>query len=204
MSNDEVVQDFRRRYEGTFVFLHRECENEDSLVKVRSVESSPSKMGVLHLESPKFGSLTLNMGSDGHSLKFKYPPVGVFQYGRDAYMFRRRPQRQYRRGVCNDNSLLWNVTRSFAGSFVNWSADEVQAAYDHKVYSFKDAIAALRTNATRSVALADNFSVSKSIFNSPEHVIWYWQYPIARCDEKGNITRVYEDVFKTKLEEIAK
>lgn len=204
MTNAEALADFRRRYEGTYVFLNMESKGADTLVYVQKVAESSSKIGVLHLVSEQYGAMTLNIGSEGHSLKFKYPPVGVFQYGRDAYLFRRRPQRQYRRGICSDNSTLKNITQSFAGNFTEWNAKEVQAAYDHKTYSVKDALTALSDNKMRSVALADNFSVSKTLLKTPEHVVWAWNYPIARCTTTGKLTTVYEEVFKPQLEELFK
>lgn len=204
MNNNEVIQDIRRRYEGTYVFLKMEAKGIETLVKVTKIDESPSKIGVLHLDSSDYGSLTLNFGSDGHSLKFKYPPVGVFQHGRDAYLFRRRPQRQYRRGICTDNSIMHNVTRNFAGNIVQWSAEEVADAFNHKVHTPSEALELLRTGKARSVALKDNFTLCRTMFNTPEHIIFNWQYPVARMDEKGKLSRVYEDVFKSQLDEIEK
>jgi hypothetical protein len=200
MSNEEVIQDFRRRYESTYVFLNMEDKGIETLAYVSQVETSSSKMGVLHLTSETYGALTINIGSDNHSLSFKYPKMGVFQHGRDAFLFHRRPARQYRRGICADNSTIWNVTRNFAGNISRWNAREVQAAYDHKVYSVSEALKLLESGAVRSAALPNNFSISHTVFDSPEHVIWYWQYPVARCSAKGKITLIYEDVFKTQLE----
>jgi hypothetical protein len=202
MTNDEVIQDFRRRYEGTFVFLKMENSGIETLCRVDQVEYSSSKIGVLHLTSEKFGSLKINIGSDTHSLKFKSPKPGVFQHGRDAFLFHRRPARQYRRGVCADNSVLWNVTRSVVGSLTRWNAAEVQAAFDHQVSSLPEALQQLDKGTARSVALPDNFSVSLSPFDSPDLVVWNWSYPIAKCDGKGKLTHIYEDVFKPQLEEM--
>jgi hypothetical protein len=201
MTNNEVVQDFRRRYEGTFVFLNMEEKNIETLVNIRKVEDSSSKIGVLHLDSEEYGTITLNLGSEGHSLKFKYPPVGVFQHKREALYFRRKPARQYRRGICGDNSLLLNTTRNFAGNFVAWSASEIKSAFDHTVFSVADAMKMLESNKARSVALRDNFSVSLSVFESPDYVVWFWGIPVARCNPKGAITRIYEEVFARKLYE---
>jgi hypothetical protein len=203
MNNGEVVNDFRRRYEGTYVFLKMERTGVETLVKVSRVEDSSTKIGILYLESPEYGALTLNLGSDGHHLKFKYPPVGVFQHGRDAFLFRRRPSRQYRRGICSDNSLMYNVTSSVVGPLSRWSAEEVQDAFNHKVSTPKQAFELLATNKARSVALDNNFSISKSPFETPDYVIWNWQFPVARISEKGVLGKVYEEVFRQDLLNIA-
>src|ERR1700743_1243500 len=110
MNNGEVINDFRRRWEGTYVWLSIDDKKSEELVKLDAIEASSTKVATLYLPSDRVGKLTINFGSEGHSLQFRYPPVGVFQYERDAYVFYRRPERQYRRGICADNSTMQNVT----------------------------------------------------------------------------------------------
>lgn len=202
MNNSEVVQDFRRRYEGTWVFLKMENKGVETLVKVHEVSESFSKVAVLNLESSEHGMLTINLGSEGHSLRFKYPSIGVFQHGRDALTFRRRPTRQYRRGVCPDNSSMGPVTRNFAGNFVAWTTNELKSAFDHNTFTPKEALVGLSTSKMRSVALADNFAISESVFEGEDYVVWNWHYPIARLSKAGKIVHVYENVFEAQLSQL--
>ena len=203
MTNEEVLQDFRRRYQGTFVFLKMEQRGIETLVKVDQVEDSVSKVGVLRLSSDEFGTMTLNIGSEGHSLVFKYPPVGVFQHGGEAYMFRRKPVRQYARGICASNSQMWNVTHSFVGNLTQWSAREIVSAFEGRKFNLGEALELLNKYKThRSVALHDNFTISKSVFENPEYIIWNWGSPIARCTTKGEVTKVYEEVYTNILKDL--
>lgn len=196
MNNEEALADFRRRWEGTYVWLALEEKGEDALVYVNRVESNENKVGVLHLTSEKLGSLTINLGSDGHSLQFRYPPVGVFQHGGDAMVFLRRPSRQYRRGICSDNSSMYNVTRSVTGVLsTQWSVGEIQSAFDHKVSTFADALAQLRKKGIRSVALRNNYALSLSMTKEPDYVLWHWTHPVARISSTGAVVKVLEPAY---------
>lgn len=200
MTNEEALNDFRRRYEGTFVWLSMDDLKEETLVYVNRVESNESKIGVLHLTSEKFGTLTINLGSDGHSLQFRYPPVGVFQHKGDALVFYRRPSRQYRRGICSDNSSMLDVTRYITGRTPQWTASEVQAAFSHNVSTVSEALATLTKKTVRSVALKGNMAISKSmIAGVNDHIVWHWTSPIAFVHpERGTINKVLEPMY-TKL-----
>ena len=202
MNNSEVIQDFRRRWEGTFVWLHMEEKDKECLVKIREVEESASKSGVLHLDSAEYGAITINMGSEGHSIKFKYPPVGVFQFKKDAVVFRRKPTRQYRRGICSDNSVLENTTRRICGQHVGWDIKAIEAAFDHKIYTVKEALAVLETGKVRSVALDNNYSLALSMFKAPDHVLFHWQLPVARVSSAGRVTNIYEAAYMDQLTKI--
>lgn len=201
MNNSEVIADFRRRWEGTFVWLEMEERKKEVLVKISRVEESASKIGVLHLDSDEFGAITLNLGSEGHNIKFKYPPVGVFQYKRDAFMFQRRPLRQYRRGICSDNSTMYNITRQIMGNYSRWSLAEVQAAFAHKTSTLSEALDRLQHDC-RSVALPGNYSLCSSFTKDPSHILFHWYNPVARLNDKGDVTVVLEDGYKKILENL--
>jgi len=199
MTNAEILQDFRRRYEGTYVWLSMEDQTKETLVKVARVADDANKVGVLLLDSLEYGSLTINMGSEGHALRFKNPPVGVFQHGVDAYSFVRRPAKQYRRGICADNSTMRNVSAAIVGNRCRFTAQEVLSAYKHQTYSLYEALEMLRRGKARSVALDNNYSISLSFNSSADHVVFHWNHPIARCNTGGKITTIYEDVYKSGL-----
>ena len=191
MSPAEIVNDFRRKYEGTFCWLEVEKATQEALVRVVRVEDHPQKGGTIQLESSKYGNLTLNLASDGYALKFKHPPVGVFQYKQFAFYFMRRPQRQWQRGLCPGNSLLRNVEHNISGNFARFSADEIQAAFDHKVFDPKEALWMLNKQQACSVALPNDFAVSLSFRLREEFVLFHWRHPVALLDKStGKVTEI--------------
>lgn len=203
MNNAEILNDFRRRYEGTFVWLTMEEITKETLVKVTRIEDDSNKIGVLRLDSFEYGSLSINMGSDGHSLQFKYPPVGVFQHATDAFVFTRRPARQYRRGICADNSTLRSVTAGVAGNIARFEARTIASAFEHKTYPVREALRMLRTGRARSVALDNNYSLCLSFTSSSrDFVVFHWTLPVGKVDDSGRLTLVYEDVYKSHLNQL--
>lgn len=201
MTNEEIIQDFRRRWEGTFAWLFMDKFGEETMIHIDRVEDHNDKVATITVTSEKYGQFVLNLGSEEHELRFKYPPVGVFQCDDDVYMFRRRPARQYRRGICTDNSILWNVTRHVVGNRARFNAKEVLAAFTHQTFSEKLALGMLETKKARGVALANNYSLTLSLDENPDHVLWHWDVPVARLDKSGKITYVMEKAYQGSLVE---
>ena len=196
----EVIGDFRRRYEGTYVWLSMDDCNKETLVHVDKIEDSNTKMATLNLTSQEYGQLSINYGSADHTLKFKYPPVGVFQHGNNACVFMRRPSRQYRRGLCSDNSLMQHTTRNVCGGSMNWSIDEVTSAYRHETTSLQNALNLLTKKTIRSVALANEFSLCRSpTLDSKDHLLFHWQQPVARLTKDGTISNLLEKHYEQEI-----
>lgn len=202
MTTEEALQDFRRRWENTYVWLKMKQHGIETLVYVRQVEQDLSKIGVLHLESANYGSITINLGSSDHSLLFRYPRSGVFQHGQYAAQYRRRPARQWRRGICTDNSTVISTTRALTGTRIGIDLASLQSAFNHKTFSKEGGLALLNEQKARSVALENNFSVSLSALKSSDYMIMYWDDLVACCDSKGQITALYEKVVEPELMEI--
>lgn len=202
MNNAEVIADFRRRYEGTYVWLKMEGPGCETLVHVERIEGDNTKMGILHLTSQEYGELRVNFGSSDHSLKFKYPPVGVFQCDDQALIFTRRPTRQYRRGLCTDNSSLVTVSSRMISNTARWTMNEVAAAFKAERVSFDRALNQMQDKRIKSVALANEFSLCKSVTKDKEHMLLHWENPIARIDRAGKVTQVLEEVYRKDIDEL--
>lgn len=201
MNNAEIVADFRRRWEGTYAWLYMDKLREETMVNIQRVEDNNDKVATITVTSQKYGQLVLNLGSDEHELRFKYPPVGVFQSGKDAYLFRRRPARQYRRGICPDNSLLWNVTRHVVGNRARFTSQEVLDAFVAKTYTNEEALSLLSKD-YKGVALSSNYAITLSLDAEPDYVLWHWDNPVARIDTKtGKISSWYEKSYQQTLAE---
>lgn len=198
----EIVEDFRRRWEGTYVWVQMEEKKHEFLALIRNVTYSPSKMSTISMESMEFGNITLNMGSKGHKIKFKYPKTGVFQYGKHAHFFRRIPALRYRRGLCTDNSQIETVTHHIIDEYEpSLTSYKVAAAFLPVVYDKDFALRELEKSFFCSIALKDNFALVKTFVNNPDHFLFHWTNPVARVSKDGLITQLYTRTYRNLLDQ---
>jgi hypothetical protein len=196
VSPQEILRDFQRRYEGTYIFVQEPESKEENLFRVDNIQTSEDKLGVLLLSSDEVGSIRLNFGS-AHTLKFVAAPVGVFQNGPDAYLCRRRPLRQWTKGICPGNTSIVPVTNVIAPLTPRpFNFALVSGAFERKTFTLKEALVLLGKEQVRSVALEQNFSLCQSVNETPDYILMFWEQPVARLDKNGTLTRLYEASFE--------
>lgn len=204
MDINRILLDFRRRYEHSYLHVQHPGGDEESLFYVNQITDDRTKIATLELTSPEYGKIILNMGT-AHTLRFKYPPVGVFQNGVDAYLFRRRTAKQYKFGLCPGNSLICPVYNTILGRQVGREAalefHDVLAAYQAERYSFADALKMLGSGKYRSVALQRNFSLMLSTMDDQNYLLLYWETPVASIDREGNVNHLYEKQFEAVVKQ---
>ena len=200
MNQQQIIADFRRRYEGTYVFVKFPNEKED-LFHVDSIEESESTVGIINVSSDEYGKLRLNYATD-HSILFKYPPVGVFQHNDQAYMFRRIPAKQYARGLCSGNSEIKQVAHFINGSRNQINYPLVKSAFNRASYSLAMALQMLGTGKYRSVALHRNYALMLSPTAKEGLLLTYFDCPIAWVDHKGGLLAVLEETFANQIKQV--
>lgn len=158
MKLSETIDDFRRNWQNTFVLVQSPETGEVVLNHIDDIERG-SETGVIHMSSLIHGKTTINIGSH-HVIKFAYPPVGVFQYGKKALVLRRNPERQYIRGISSRNVLISYPHSGFTGRRLveGLSLKQVSAAFLQQRYSPTVALDMLKSG-HESVALPNNFSL---------------------------------------------
>lgn len=205
MNIDEILNDFKRRYEHSYIWVAPPESDEESLFFVNRISKDKSSIANLELTSPEFGKIILNMGTS-HTLKFKYPPVGVFQSGVDALMFRRLPVKQYKVGLYTGNSSISPVYQHLRGLRApvvdNLDFDQVLSAFRKETHTFSDALKMLSSGRFRSVALARNFSLMLSMTGNGGYLLLYWETPVAAVDTTGKVTLMYEKSYESVIEQI--
>lgn len=198
MNQQQIIADFRRRYEGTYVFVEFPNSAKEELFRVDSIEDSDATVGILCLSSDDYGKIRLNFATD-HRILFKYPPIGVFQNGNQAYLFRRLPARQYARGICAGNSEIVPVTGLIKRHPNGLNFQTVKNAFIGKTYTFREAVAMLESKKFMSVALADGFSLSLSPTAQEGYLMFYFDIPVAWVNLKGELSIVLEETYNDQI-----
>lgn len=202
MTPAEIIAEFRKKYEGCYMHVQMPDSTEENLFYLATVQQQRGETtSVLKLESEEFGKIQLNMGT-AHTLKFKFPNVGTFQSGKDAFYFRRDPRRQWRRGLCTDNAVIYPVHAAIASSGNEMNFTRVNDAFKGVYYTYKTAIKMLAGNKYRSVALADGFAVMLSPVLDCVYLLLFRMTPIARIGADGNVMAIIENAFEPQIKQI--
>jgi hypothetical protein len=112
-------RDFAQRYENTFGWFITEL-GERKLVQLTDVTDA-----VLRFVS-KEGMTYFAHADKGNVFEFIPVTKGVYQYGEDVVYVCRKPARQWKRGLCHDNTLIQNLSY---GGFIEVDFPIIESIY---------------------------------------------------------------------------
>jgi len=202
VNNEEIINDFRRRYEGTFIQLCAEQKGMKVLGKMQRVRADPDKFASLEIMTREFGTVQMNMGSDEYQIKFEFPQAGIFQYRDQACGFIRKAEKQYQRGLSAGNSRLLTSTAGITGGALALDLYTVQAAFDHKQYTLAEGLKMLRDGEAKSVALHDDWSVTLPMRKNGAHFVFHNFTLVGSCSDKGKPIRLYQPIYEKAFTEL--
>ena len=144
-------RDIQKYYENTYVKF---SEFGDKLFYINSVGSD--KVAGVDDENTAFELFLSN--SAPYMVNYLLPHKAVFQWKDSVYLLQRIPARQYRRGLCSDNTMITNVT---TGTRLDIGFNSLKAFVGKPSYSsFSNAF---NTKAkTKAVALSSRMSYLRS------------------------------------------
>ncbi len=207
MSPEEIINEFKAKYEKTYVFVKLPDSEEENLFHLDRVTPDPNVTGVLSLSSEEYGKIQLNYGT-AHGIKFRTPPVGVFQHGTNAMLFLRQPRRQWKRALCSSNAHIMNtmmlVSGSRSGAEFNFLT--VAAAFKGQQYGWPTALKMIKSGKYRSVAIDRYMSIGLSPFAEADchYLLMYWQQPVAKLRADGSVLMLLEPSFDASIKELMK
>lgn len=161
MNTQECIREFQRKYEGTYFFLRRPDDTDETLVYCQEISNNQDTGAQLVVKSLDFGTLSLNIPSE-QTLVFRPMPTGVFQVGRQAVWTCRKPARQWAKGICSGNSVMMPTVRQLvrvAGA--DMTLPNLTKVMERKTYSFQEGVQMLSGNLRDyvSVAVGGEFSL---------------------------------------------
>lgn len=166
MTPNEILRDFRTKYQNTFVWLKTPETKKEILCCIDSVAENRDRQAVIQLSSSEFGKLVINFASS-HEMKFRFPNIGSFQHGKDSLLvFRRPPHRQYQRGLGPANHSISCCTDIFTSDVLyapQMSLDTIKASFEAVKYRGSEAYKLLMLGKHRSVALGGLFSMTQPL-----------------------------------------
>lgn len=199
MNQNEVLSDFQRRYSGTYLMVQEPDSEEKILCRCDAIEADDKKVATLKLFSNEMGTIRLNMATK-HTLTFVSAPVGIFQHGADSCLCLRNPRKQYRRGICADNTHIYPVGATLTQTRgTPMSLEILQSAFAGRTYPYREALAMLKSNRYRSVAMHNYMTLMHSMTTTPGFVLFHWDCPIAKLDLEGKVVHIYEKALEPQV-----
>lgn len=200
MNQSEVLHDFQRRYASTYLMVQEPDSEEKILCRCDAIEADAKKVATLKLFSNEMGTIRLNMATK-HTLSFVSAPVGVFQHGPDSLMCLRNPRKQYRRGICADNTSIVQIGHAITGSTAraNLCLEVLHSAFAATTYSYAEALKMLQSKRYRSVALDNYLTLMQSPTSATGYLLFQWDCPVAKIDEGGKPVHIYEKAMEPQI-----
>ena len=166
---NELGTEVMKKYGNTYIFMKK---NENYIpVYVKDYAN-----GSFFLEDANHVTLKLNKDTEVELFNFK-PPKGIFNSKERCIFIYRNPARQFRRGICKDNTIIADpvlFTMRKQASNVSLSFNILQSVIDENFYSFTLLHEKLKQKEIASGALNRNFMISLSITKDPKILhVWY-------------------------------
>lgn len=186
-------RDFKQRYEGTYG-RYAPDDKESMLVLISSIDGS--QVNFSDHRGVRYHAVV------DSGIPFEFVPVErkvVNTSSRDVLFASRRPARQWRRGICSDNTTITSLV-SKRNTSINFK--NIDAIFNTEV-DVKEAFKLLSTGKLANIALDDKFSVIGGTVNLYDRPIGVYKdkmaqiHPLFKQEFTDMVTR---NSFEIKVE----
>ena len=200
----QLNTDFQQRYEGSYIrirFPHTPNKVVFYVDKITLGTSYP----LLHLINDTYGRIQLNYDSET-DMFFKHPPTGYFWHQQKlALFYRKLSTRQWRRGVCANNSQITSdYSYIISIPTIGLTTECLDSAYKREIVTFSKAYKLIQTQQALSVPFSYKFSLGLNITEKTTPIIWFETTPIAEIYNEGSVIMVHEKHFMQEVMDFVK
>lgn len=192
-NKDMAIEEMRKKYENTYLVLIQPDGKE--IVACYKGFQDGFHMFRDELETP----LRLRHETS-YEVVCKFPERCLFNHNGVALEFIRSPRRQYRRGICKDNTIIYSPVRHiWGGDSYAWSMKTiVDALYPTYPETCEEAIKKLDGRSCASIALDPRFMLSLSFTaEKDDYYLFYSNVPIGAF--KNGVFTIYHKLFKQEV-----
>lgn len=193
IDNPSSIVEMAKKYNNTYLVLI--SNGKENIVFYKGTQDG------LHLFSDIAG-VTIKLAQDtAHQLVCVFPERKLFNHKGIALEFIRLSNRQYRRGICKDNTRIYSPVRVlFGGDGHQWNMETLQDAL-HSTYpaNAEEALNELHRNTAISIALSERFMLSLSLEQKyPHRFILFYMNKIIGYFEK-DVFFIKHPLFKQEV-----
>lgn len=189
---EESLGDFRKRYKGTYVFLH--FNEKDHLVRYDHDNEED-----FCFYSPIYGDILVDEDTARNQLSIRFPNTGLYNLRGTVHEFSRLPARQWKRAPCMENTnfhpLLNNINCRETKIAL---ADDIPENLFYPI--FPDNIDQALGKLKLAIALSHDFAISQSTTGKHnEFLFWFRSQPIGFLYPE---TRSIKVMYRPLLQEV--
>ncbi len=171
----ESVEDFRKRYKGTYVFLN--IRNENHLVLYEQDDGD-----AFSFKSPTFGDILVDQDCAMSRLSFVFPESGLYNIQGQCVEFNRNPARQWKRAPCTENTVFSHPPVAFGVRNPQIVLD-METAHELFFPKYPTNLDEAVKNPSPMMAVNKKFGVSLSPKEKDTRLLfWYRSEPIGFVD----------------------
>lgn len=194
----ESIEDFRKRYKGTYLFLT--VRGKEHLVRYESDNEED-----FCFFSAEFGDILVDEETARENISFYFPTSGLYNFDNGVHHFARKPIRQWKRALCEDNGILIPLITELKLNTENLSISMPQVKKLFKPH-YAGSIANALLDKRESVAINRNFAISASHQeDQTKKILWYLTSPVGIIDPNMmEITVKYQPFYQEVIDFIRK
>lgn len=169
-NRDMAIDEMTKKYLNTYIVFISESGAE-------SVVYYKGWIDERHVFEDAYGTVIKLKHETNQQIVCKFPERRLFNHQGVALEFQRRPNRQFRRGICKDNVAIYSpVRRLFSSDVHPWTSKTLESALNPTYpKNCEEAINILNNKQVLSVAVNDKFLLSQSLDRSPKRYHLFYQ-----------------------------
>jgi len=209
--NEQFVRDAARKYSGSFVMIRQTTDSAEFPVYIREIGSSDN--GIASLFASVVNS---NNSIDSIKLNFKdviikpTPKSRVFDANGMTFVYKRKTDRQWTRGISNSNSSIYSpIANILELSFMpnvqidyertdGWSLRVMQNLFTSQMVSLEEAISILSSGKAISKSVTKQNWISLSPKDNV-YLLWWMDRIIASFNPQEQTAEVIEVLYRQEV-----
>jgi hypothetical protein len=197
---EQVGTDFKQKYEGCFCRYESPINAKKEVFQLIQVVVSGNKPPDLTLFNKRAGELFLTYSTEAE-LDFMFPEVGYFQHGKEALLFGKRYERQWKKGINEGTARIDFPYNDVFGGFAprEISCESLESAFlPQPTISLSMGMAELTARKWVSVVLGKQWALG---CGKTPNVKWLWfdSEPVAEVE--GNQIRCKVEPFNQEIKD---
>ena len=193
-NKEMAIEEMRRKYENTYLVLI-DVNGKEIVANYRGFNEG------FHVFRDSLDTPLRLRHDTKYDVVCKFPERCLFNHKQVALEFIRKPQRQYMRGICKNNVLIYSPVYSLwrSDQVYNWNIETIQdALYPTYPESCEEAIKLLDGRQVVSIALNSKFMMSLSFTGDKKaYYLFYCNVPIGCFVD--DVFTIHHKLFKQEV-----